>query len=76
MEGAVDFDLPIVSNETLSVRRHDLDLVTLVSELGRRDYSAIRVDVEIRRLLRHCELLLVIRFASLGETFHLWRSLH
>ena len=69
MEGAVDFDLPIVSNETLSVRRHDLDLVTLVSELGRRDYSAIRVDVEIRRLLRHCELLLVIRFVEPRRDF-------
>src|SRR3984885_5332740 len=53
LEDVVDLDLPIVSDETLRVRRHDLNLVTLVSELGRRDHSAIRVDVKIRRLLRH-----------------------
>jgi hypothetical protein len=34
LEDTVDLDLPIASNETPSVSRHDLDLVILVSELG------------------------------------------
>jgi hypothetical protein len=31
LDEAVDLDLPIVSNEPLSVRRHDLDSMALVS---------------------------------------------
>jgi hypothetical protein len=46
LEDAVDFDLPIVSDETPSVRRHDLDLATLISELGRRGHPAFGVEVK------------------------------
>jgi hypothetical protein len=53
LEDPVDLDLPKVSNESLSVRRHDLHSMTFVSELAGRGHSAIGYDVEIRRLLRH-----------------------
>ena len=43
----------------LSVRWNDLDSATLVSELGKCGHSAIGVDVEIWRLLRHYDLLIV-----------------
>jgi hypothetical protein len=36
LEDAVDLDLPIVCDETLSVRRNDLYTVLLVSELDRQ----------------------------------------
>jgi len=38
---AVDLDLPVIADEIRSVRRHDLNLVSVVSELGRRGHSAI-----------------------------------
>jgi hypothetical protein len=64
-----DGGLRIASNETPSVRRHDLDLVILVSELGGRGHSAIGVDVEIGRLLRHYDLLLSRRFVEIKRDF-------
>ena len=64
LEDVVDLDLPIVSYETPSVRRHDLDLATLVSEPGRRGHPAFGVDVKIRRLLRHRELLMPMQLVE------------
>jgi hypothetical protein len=55
---AVNLDLPVIANVMGSVRRHDLDLATLVSELGRRGHSAVWFDVEIWRVFRHHDLLL------------------
>jgi hypothetical protein len=65
----VDFDLPKISNETLSVRRHDLDSVILVSELGRRGQPTIGVYVEVRRLLRHHDLPLSRQFVETKRVF-------
>jgi hypothetical protein len=50
-EDSVDLDLPIAADETSGVRRHDLDPVPAVGKFAGRGHSAIRVDVEIRRLL-------------------------
>jgi hypothetical protein len=69
LEDAVNLDLPIVAYEMRSVRWDDLDSVAVVSELGRRGHPAIRVDIEIRRLLRHCELLLVKRLVEPRREF-------
>jgi hypothetical protein len=62
LQDAVNFDLPIVTYEMRSVRRDDLDSATVVGELGRCGHSAIGVDVEIRRLLRHRDPLMPTRF--------------
>jgi hypothetical protein len=53
----VDFDLPVVTDEMLLVRRHDLDLVTLVSELVRPCHFTIWVEVEIWRVFRSHNLI-------------------
>jgi hypothetical protein len=54
---AVDLDLPVIADEMGSVRWDHLDSVTVVSELGRRGYSAIWIDVEIWRVFRRHELI-------------------
>jgi hypothetical protein len=69
LEVAVKLDLPIVSYEMPNVRWDDLDSVTLVGELSRRGYSAIGVDVEIRRLLRHHDLLMPTRLVETKREF-------
>jgi hypothetical protein len=61
LEYPVDLDLPVVSYETRSVRRHDLDLVTIVGELGNRVHSAIWVvlksgvssDMDLRKVIHN-----------------------
>jgi hypothetical protein len=67
LEDSTELDLPIVSDETLSVRQHDVDLVTLISKLDRRGHSTIGVDVEIRRLLRQIFKLLTIQQRSVHK---------
>jgi hypothetical protein len=56
LEDAVNLDLPVVADETGSVRRHDLNLVTDVGKLSRRSHSAIGIDAEIWRVLWHPDL--------------------
>jgi hypothetical protein len=69
LEDTVNLDLPIVSYEMLSVRWDDLDSATLVGELDRCGHSAIGVDVEIRRLLRHRDLLVPTRLVEMKREF-------
>ena len=56
LENAVNFDLPVFADEMVSVRRHDLNLVTEVGKLSRRGHSAIGIDAEIWRVLWHPDL--------------------
>lgn len=53
LENAVNLDLPVVADETGSVRRHDLNLVTDVSILSRRGQSAAG------RVLKDHELFMI-----------------
>jgi hypothetical protein len=69
LQNAVNLDLPIDAYEMPSVRRDDLDSVTVVGELGRRGHFAIRVDVEIWRLLRHRDFLSAIRLVEAMRGF-------
>jgi hypothetical protein len=69
LEDPVNLDLPEVAYEMFAVRRDDLDLVTLVSEMGRRGHSAIGVDAEIWRLLRHYELPMPTRLVETRREF-------
>jgi hypothetical protein len=56
LETAVNFDLPVFADEMVSVRRHDLNLVTDVDKLSRRGHPAIGIDAEIWRVLWHPDL--------------------
>jgi hypothetical protein len=56
LETAVNFDLPVFADEMVSVRRHDLNLVTEVGKLSKRGHSAIGIDAEIWRVLWHPDL--------------------
>jgi hypothetical protein len=69
LEDAVNLHLPIVAYEMPEVSRDDLDSATLVSELGRRGHSAIGVDVEIWRLLRHYDLPMPTRLVETRREF-------
>ena len=56
LEDAVNLDMPVFADEIVSVRRHNLNLVTDVSKLSRRGHSAIGIDAEIWRVLWHSDL--------------------
>jgi hypothetical protein len=77
LKDAVNLDLPIVAYEMPGVRRDDLDLVTVVNELGRRGHSAIRIDAEIWRISRHLDLVLATGLVEKSESFlaDLWNHL-
>jgi hypothetical protein len=51
--------LPIFADEMVGVRRHDLNSVTVVSELGKRVHSTLRVDAEIWRVLSYHDFYLL-----------------